>query len=556
MSKTVEETMGVGVGRATALERGRESFERRMWGEAYRALSAADREAPLDPEDLERLGIAARLIGNDAESGDLLARLHQELLARAEAPRAARAAVWLAIRLHFEGKDAPSGAWVARARRLLDQCGLECVEQGYVLLPGALKAAREGDSQTSCARSSEAASIGERFGDPDLMTLGRLGQGRALVRLGQIPQGMALLDEAMVAVTAGEVSPVIMGDVYCSVIDACHETFDLRRAQEWTGALERWCTEQPELVPYRGICLIHRSALLQLHGEWPDAADQASQACAQLSRPPAHPATGAAFYQCAEVHRLRGELAEAEESYRQANRWGRDPQPGLALLRLAQGRVEAAAAAIRRALEEARNPRTRSRILAPAVEILLAAGDRPGARSAAEELVRIAETTDTLFLRALAAHASGVILLADGKPGAALAALREATGTWRQLDAPYEAARARLQTGQAHQALGNEDAAALDIDAARHAFLELGAALDLKSLEPLPRTSSPLTAREIEVLRLVATGRTNRAIADALGISEKTVARHLSNIFTKLGLSTRAAATAYAYQHGLVSRPT
>ena len=548
--------MTVGSVRNSALERGREAFEQRMWSEAYRALSAADREAPLDPEDLERLGIAARLIGNDAESGDLLTRLHQQLLARDDAPRAARTAVWLAIRLHFEGKTAPSGAWVARARRLLDQCGLDCVEQGYVLLPGSLKAAREGDSQTSCALASEAASIGERFGDPDLMTLARLGQGRALVRLGQIPRGMALLDEAMVAVTAGEVSPVIIGDVYCSVIDACHETFDLRRAQEWTGALERWCAEQPDLVPYRGICLIHRSELLQLHGEWPDAADQASQACEQLSRPPAHPSTGAAFCQRAELHRLRGELTEAEECYRQANRWGCDPQPGLALLRLAQGRVETAATAIRRALEETRNPRTRARILAAAVEILLAAGDRPGARSAAEELARIAETVDTLFLRALAAHASGTVLLADGDSTAALGALQEATAAWRQLDAPYQAARARLQLGQAHQALGDEDAAAFDIDAARHAFVELGAALDLKSLEPPPRTSSPLTARETEVLRLVATGRTNRAIADALGISEKTVARHLSNIFTKLGLSTRAAATAYAYQHGLISRPT
>jgi DNA-binding NarL/FixJ family response regulator len=211
------------------------------------------------------------------------------------------------------------------------------------------------------------------------------------------------------------------------------------------------------------------------------------------------------------------------------------------LLRLAQGRVETAATAIRRALEEARNPRTRARVLAAAVEILLAAGDWPGARSAAEELTRIAETVDTLFLRALAAHASGTVLLADGDPDAALGALQKATAAWRLLDAPYEAARGRLQIGQAHQALGDEDAAALDIDAARHAFVELGAAPDLKSLEPRPRTSSPLTARETEVLRLVATGRTNRAIADGLGISEKTVARHLSNIFTKLGLSTRTA---------------
>jgi DNA-binding CsgD family transcriptional regulator len=543
-----------------AVERGREAFKRRMWGDAYRELSAADHEAPLEPEDVERLGMSAQLIGNDAESEELLARLHQECLARGDAPHAARAAVWMALRLLFQGKTAPSGGWVARARRLLEEHSAECVEQGYVLLPDAIKAAFERDAETSRARFIEISSIGEQFRDPELMALGRLGLGRALIRLGEIARGMALLDEVMVAVTADDVSPVTVGEVYCAVLDACQETFDLRRAQEWTAALERWCAEQPDLAPYRGPCMVRRAELLQLHGEWRDAVEEASRACERLSRPPAHPAAGAAFYQRAEVHRLRGELAEAEECYREVSRLGRDPQPGLALLRLAQGRTETAVSAIRRAMDELKDLRVRAPALAAAVEILLAAGDISGARMAAEELMAMAKTFDAPLLHALATQASGSVILAEGQPRAALVPLREAAMAWRGLDAPYQVAKARLLIGLAHRALGDEDTAALEIDAAQQAFIGLGAAFDLGRLETSPAGAAPdipgLTAREIQVLRLVATGRTNRAIAQSLGISEKTVARHLSNIFTKLGLTTRAAATAYAYQRGLLPAST
>jgi DNA-binding NarL/FixJ family response regulator len=351
------------------------------------------------------------------------------------------------------------------------------------------------------------------------------------------------------------VSPAIVGDVYCSVLDACQETYDLRRAVEWTAALERWCAEQPDMVPYRGLCMIHRAELLQLHGAWPDAAEEAARACDRLSAPPPHPAAPAAFYQRAELHRLRGELTEAEECYRQVSRMGRDPHPGLALLRLAQGRVSAAAAAIRRVVDETGDPRRRARVLAAAVEILLAAGDPPAARAASEELTRIAEGSDAPYLGALAAHAAGALLLAEGEARAALAALRTASAAWRELDAPYEAARVRLLLGGAHRALGDEDTAALELDGARHALLQLGAPGPATGA-PAGRADSRLTVREVEVLRLVATGLTNRAIAESLGISEKTVARHLGNVFTKLGLSSRAAATAYAYRHDLLPGST
>jgi DNA-binding CsgD family transcriptional regulator len=540
----------------SAVERGREFFQQRMWGDAYRTLSAADREAPLDPEDLERLGIAAQLIGNDAESEELLARVHQEFLARGDAPHAARAAVWMAMRLLLQGKTAPSAGWVARARRVLEGHPNECVERGYVLLPDALKAAFQRDAETSHSLFTEISRTGERFADPELMALGRLGQGRALIRLGQIAPGMALLDEVMVAVTADKMSPVTVGEVYCAVLDACQETFDLGRAQEWTSALERWCAEQPEMTPYRGPCMVRRAELLQLHGDWRDAVNEAARACDRLSRSPAHPAAGAAFYQRAEVHRLRGEFTEAEECYREVSRRGRDPHPGLALLRLAQGRTGSAAAAIRRMLEEAKDLRVRAPALAAGVEILLAVGDTTAAQAAAEELGDIARTIDAPLLRALAAQAMGAVLLTEGELRAALSSLREAVTTWRGLDAPYQAARARLLIGLVHRALGDEDTAALDLDAARHTLVELGALVDLQNLETTPppaaQADPSLTAREIEVLRLVVTGRTNRAIAQSLGISEKTVARHLSNMFTKLGVTSRAAATSYAYQHNLV----
>ena len=548
--------------RTDALERGRAAYDTKAWGEAHAHLSAADRESPLDPSDLERLAVAARLVGHDAESLDLWERAHQAWLAAGEPERAARAAVWIAMRFLLEGERARSGGWVARAGRLLDEDRRDSVEHGYLLVPQALRTIFEGDPATSHGIFAEAAGIGERFGDRELTLLGRLGEGRALIRLGEVARGMVLLDEVMVAVTADEISPVVVGDIYCSVIDACEETFDVRRAQEWTTALMRWTASQPEASPYRGACLIHRAEVLQFHGEWPGAVGDLERACDCLSGPPVHQAIGAAWYGLAELHRLRGEAEEAEELYRRGSRWGRDPHPGLALLRLAQGRVDAAAAAIRRVVAEARNSRLRAADLSACVEIMLAANDTGAARTAADELAHLADALGAPFLHALAAQASGSVLLAEGRPHEALAALREAAAGWQALEAPYEAARSRVFIGLAHRALGDEDTAGIELDAVRHAFAALGAAPDVRRVDalarPAPAAGDPgaLTAREVEVLRLVATGRTNRAIAERLGISQKTVARHLSNIFTKLGLSSRAAATAYAFQHDLLSRPT
>lgn len=542
---------------ADTLAAGHRSFERRAWRDAYDELSAADRETSLDLDSLERLAVSAHLVGEDRVCTAVWTRAHSESLRQGDGPRAARCAFWLSFGLILLGEMAPASGWLARAQRVLDDGEHDCAERGFLLVPVALGHLFAGDPSAALADFEQALSVGERFGEPDLTTLGRLGRGQALVMGGQQREGVASLDEAMVAVTAGEVSPTVAGLVYCAVIEMCQATFDLRRAQEWTAALSRWCEAQPDLVAYRGQCLVHRAEILQFHGAWPNAMDEAQRAYEQFSRPPVHPAVGDALYRLAELLRLRGELARAEEAYGQASERGRDPQPGLARLRLSQGRTAAAVSAIRRAVEESSEGVMRSHLLAAAVEIMVATGDVDAARTAADELAGIATELDAPLLRAMAAHAVGLVLLAEGDASGALGVLRPAWVIWRDLEAPYEAAQVRVAVSRACRQLGDEDGATLELQAARGAFRDLGAVVDLARLDQ-PETiatdddAGRLSAREQEVLALVATGMTNRAIATALVISEKTVARHVANIFTKLGVSSRSASTAYAYEHGLL----
>jgi DNA-binding NarL/FixJ family response regulator len=539
---------------ASAIDRGQDAFERQEWGEAYAELRAAEAEGALAPEDLERLGAAAYLTGRDDESEEFWNRAHQGALQAEDAAHAARCAFWLAFTLFFRGEAARSAGWVTRGERVLDDANLECAERGLLLIPAAIMALATGDASAAYERFSRVARIGERFRDPHATTVGRLGSGQGLIALGRTIEGVALLDEAMVAVTTAEVSPVAVGILYCAVLGTCSDIFDIRRAHEWTTALTRWCDSQPDLVPYRGQCLVHRSEVLQLHGEWPDAADEAARACERLL---GHRALGAAHYQHAELDRLRGEFAAAEASYRAASECGQEPQPGLAQLRLAQGRLDAARASITRVLDAAPDRLARAKLLPAYVEIMLAAGETDAARAAGDELAGLAVDLDAPFLRSVAAHARGAVLLADGDARAASDALLQACRGWRDLEAPYEAARARALLALAYRAIGDEEAAGMEFDAASNAFAELGAIPDAARVEQLRGSATVaaaggLTGRELQVLALLATGRSNHEMAMELSISDHTVRRHLQNIFTKLGVSSRAAATAYAFQHDLV----
>ncbi|MEA2686346.1 MAG: hypothetical protein QOE93_1541, partial [Actinomycetota bacterium] len=374
-----------------AIDRGRGSFELREWADAYATLSAADREAPLELDDLERLAVAAYLVGQDADSAEAWSRAHQEALRMDDPARAARCAFWLGFGILMRGEMVRGGGWLARAQRVLDDRRLDCAEQGYLLVPVGLQYMGMGDADSARDTFGQIVSLGDRFGDPDLTTFGRIGFGQALIALGCYADGAAFLDQAMVAVTAGEVSPVVAGITYCATIGACYDIFDLRRAQEWTAALSDWVGAQPGLVPYRGQCLVHRAEIRQLHGEGPEAMEEARRAGEKLA---GHPAAGAAAYELGELHRLRGDLAAAEAAYRAASQWGREPQPGLALLRLAQGQLEAATGAIRRVIADAQDRVSRSKLLAAYVEIMLAAGDVASARSGADELAAIAAALD------------------------------------------------------------------------------------------------------------------------------------------------------------------
>lgn len=544
-----------------ARKRARDAYARNSWIEAYEQLTVADRQTPLDPADLELAANAAYLTGRHEASAELWMRAHHAFQERGENRQAARVAFWLGFSLMQRGDRARAGGWMARASRLLEQEHDDCVESGYLLIPVALGALAKGDVALAYETCQRAADCGVRYGDIDLSTLGRMGQGQARIRGGDAAAGLPLLDEAMVAVEAEEVSPIVAGLVYCAVIEMCQEIFDLRRAREWTTALSGWCDAHPDLVPYRGQCLVRRSEIMCINGAWTDAAREVRHACERLSTPPGEPAAGAAFYQKGELHRLRGEFEQAEDAYREANRWGRTPQPGLALLRLASGDVNSAVAAIHRITEEARERRTRSNILPACVEILLAAGQLDAARKASDELADIASHIGAPLLQAIAAHARGAVLLAAGETHASLESLRIARTNWVELDAPYETARTTVLIGLAIRGLHDEDGAALEFDAARRGFEQLGAAPDLRRLEQLmddgrTRTGAAatlgLSPRELEVLREVAHGTTNKDIAAKLSISNRTVERHISNIFTKLDLQSRSAATAFAYENDLV----
>jgi DNA-binding NarL/FixJ family response regulator len=539
------------------LERGRDAYAREAWGGAFESLSAADSSQPLEADDLELLATAAYMIGREDDYLGALERAYRIHLEAGAELAAFRCAFWVGVTLARRGEMGRAGGWLGRAGKLLERRGSEGAEHGYMLIPTVFEQEAMGDWQAAVATAGEAAAIGERFGDPDLFALAAHERGHILIQNGRTRDGLALLDETMVAVTAGELSPIASGIVYCGVILACQEAHEVRRAREWTAALSSWCERQPDLVAFSGRCLVHRAEILQLEGSMREALEEAIRAVERCRSAGNEVAAGEACYRCGEIHRVLGELDAAEEAYRDASRHGREPQPGLALLRLAQGRTDAAEAAIRRVTAETAVAGRRAAVLPAAVEIMLAVGDLGAAREACGELGQIAEDDPGGAVAAMAMQARGALALAEDDAAAALAATRSAAQGWQELDAPYEAARARVLVALACRALGDEDAAELELDAARATFAELGVAPDVARVDGLAPAaaggnSHGLTERELEVLRRLAAGATNRAIAAELVLSVRTVDRHVSNIFAKLGVSSRAAATAYAYEHNVL----
>ena len=539
-----------------AIKQGRKAVARRAWARAFRTFVRADRSRPLGPQDLEHLAVAAYMLGRNDDHLECMKRAHRAHQHDRNLPRAARCAFWAGINLAVRGRASHAAGWFGRAQRLAECGPRDSVEHGYLLIPTLLKRAEELDWRGVANAAKKAERIAERYGDADLFALAAHERGHALGQLGRVEEGLRLMDEVMVSVTAGELSPVVTGLVYCSVIAYCQDMFQLSRAQAWTQALTEWCEQQPEMVAHTGQCLVHRAEVTQLRGDLRLALQEARRAKTQLTKVNSS-AAGHALYRQGEVHRLQGRFDQAEAVYREAARSGYEPQPGLALLRLVQGRTTAAASAIRRALSETTDPIRRAKLLPASVEISLTEGSTEQAREACSEIEQLSKGRRSELLDALADHSRGALDLAEGKPDAALGTLRRAFEAWRQLEVPYEAAHVRVLIAKACRILGDEETAALELDAARGAFSELRAAPDVARVDALARRTASaseqgLTKRELEVLRHVAAGRSNKAIARDLALSNRTVDRHVSNIFDKLAVSSRSAATAFAYRNRLI----
>lgn len=543
---------------SSLLAAARDAYRRRDWPATREAFERARAQGiGLTADDLKHLSDATWWLGEIEATLGLAEDAYRRYLDDGRPREAATVAMEIAISLFLRGDDAEGSGWMSRCMRLLEDETVETPEHGYLLYVTGVEpqfGAPDRDGVIAAAR--HVGEIGRRHGDRNLVAAGLLGEGRMLVKDGQVAAGLAVLDEAMVAVVADELSPEWAGNIYCNMIAACYDLAEYRRAAQWTDATERWLETMPAAVLFHGICRVHRSQLHQLRGAWERSEREALRVVDELAGISVA-VVAEARYQIGEIQRLRGDVVGAEEAYRQAHRGGRDPQPGLALLRLAENRVGAATAAIRAALIGQDQDRLRrARLLVAQAEIAIVANDLDLAKAASRELNEIADAYASSGLAAMATQVRGAVFLASGDHAAALPILRDASLRWRELDAPYEVARIGVLLATAYGSLGDGDARALELDAAAATFERLGAEVDAARLARIRVGVGPpggLTEREGEVLSLVASGMTNRQIAGALAISEKTVARHLSNIFTKLDLPSRTAAAAYAFEHGLAA---
>ncbi|MFW6033890.1 MAG: LuxR C-terminal-related transcriptional regulator [bacterium] len=537
------------------LDEARAAYEIRDWEVARDGFIAASRTEPLPAGDRYALARCWWWIGDLEACSANLEDAHVRALEEGRTELAATAALELGLAHLLRGNEPVGSGWIGRAGRLAAELP-EAAIHGYLALVLEVDPDFSGAEPTGTRDAARRVrDIGRRCGDPTLVAAGLHGEGRALIGAGDVSAGMALLDEAMVAVLAGEVDGTWAGNLYCATIGACHDLGDFRRMAQWTEAMQRWLDELPAAALFAGDCRVHRAQLLILRGEWDRAAREAERACEELETVSVMNAAEA-WYEVGEVRRRRGDLQAAEDAYRTAHGLGRDPEPGFALLRLAQGRVEAASTSIGAAMLTGTTDSVgRARLCAAQVEIALAAGRLEVARRACGELHEIAAACASPGLEAMAGAARGAVLLAAGRPEQALAPLRKACRLWRELDVPDEAARTGVLLARTYSGLDDTEAARRELDAAASMFDRLGAYAEA-ARRAVRHGSQPrpygLSDRELEVLRLVADGRNNPQVAEALVISRRTVARHMSNIFVKLGVSSRTEAARFALDHGLL----
>ena len=520
------------------------------WRTDWNELAERD-PAGLDATELQRLATAAFLLGRYQESVAAWDRAHSLLLDDGDAAGACRCLFWLLLAIGEDDVKAAArmGGELARIQRLVDEHALADLERSYLACYAAIDKFMSGEYSGGIELWRQVSDIGRTHGDGDIWAFGAQGLGRSLICAGRVGEGSALLDELFVAITAGELSPMMTGWVYCSCLLGCHEAFDMARAVEWTTSANSWADSQPDLETYTGVCLVHRSRIRRMQGLWKEALQDIDAAVAQLSDRRKHWELGEAHYNRGELLRAQGDREGADASYRLASQHGHDPQPGLALLRLAQGKTAAARSALRRALDETSDIKRRAELLPAMAEVALLEADLGTAESVCAELEQLTETFSSLLLSAESRFARGRIRLAEGDARAALDPLRNAHRLWQELEMPIAEARARVHLANACDALGDTDGAELERHSAREVFERFGAVDELAVSGVRGRPQTPLTERESEVVRKVAAGLSNRAVSTQLHISEKTVASHLSHIFTKLDVGNRAGVTAYYYEH-------
>lgn len=535
------------------LTQARAAYAKRSWTEAFSAFAVVDSSGQLGPTDMELFAMTAFMLGRVREMLDIEEHAHHAYLEEGDRLNAARTGLWLAMNLASRGKFPQASGWVEVSERLLESEPDDCVARGYALMPAMLRSAAMGNFDEVADLGGRAADIGRRFNDADLTALAAQTRARALLSMSRTEEGLRLLDEVMISVTGSQLSPMATGLVYCSILEGCYEAHAFTRAAQWTQALTDWCGEQPDLVAFNDQCLAHRSEILRLQGAWTQAATEAKRAGDAGAR---FQIAAQAHYQLGEIQRMRGEFAAAEATYHKVALDGGEPMPGLALLKLAEGHPEAAHTLLAEALSEATSPFDRIQLLVAFNETSIAVGNLSDAASTASELSEIAESTGTEAHVGWAAQAEGRLALAENRLTQAVVHFKSAKGVWQSLSFPYELARCRVDLSRALKARGDDAGAVRECKAARSTFVELGAMPDTRTIDTLinpPRSEWPagLTDREVEVLRMVSSGATNRAIAADLVVSERTIDRHVSNIFTKIDVSTRAAATAWAIRNGL-----